>query len=399
MRERCQTKAFTLIELLVVMVIIALLVGLLLPALGRAQEEARKTQCRSNLRQLGLAMNMYATDNGSQTPAIYGWTWSWSGAKYGHAMYWPGTNELGYLQTGYGANMDKLNSMLYLIPTGDDLYGGDETLPGPGMANAMGLLLTGGYLTQAGASVLDCPSRSIDEKALKVLGNMANAQPGTWMMQGLLHDKDEPFFTSAGKVFKANAVNSTNDPNNWAVGYQTGASGFAGNWTAPHPECRVGTQASFGYGCTIMGSYEMRDSALDTIVHYGSLKLNEALDYGQAIAGDSIYGTLLHFKASYNYDGGGGTMPWVPIADAAGVALVTNAQTWASNHYASYNVMFGDGSVKTFSDSGKSLYKAFVTFQINNTYTNNVTQFLYPGPAFKAREIWPVYFDSLYAQD
>jgi len=55
-------KGFTLIELLVVMVIIALLIGLLLPALSRAKEEARKTQCRSNMRQIGMAVTMYAND-------------------------------------------------------------------------------------------------------------------------------------------------------------------------------------------------------------------------------------------------------------------------------------------------------------------------------------------------
>jgi len=57
-------KGFTLIELLVVMVIIALLVGLLMPALGSAKDYARTIECMSNLRQLGMAMIMYRSDNG-----------------------------------------------------------------------------------------------------------------------------------------------------------------------------------------------------------------------------------------------------------------------------------------------------------------------------------------------
>jgi len=118
-----RTKGFTLIELLVVIAIIAILASIIMPALGKAREAARRAVCIANLHNIGLMVLMYANDNEQELPWYFGDLMA--GYHPGGGSFWqdspgsaPAYTEWIAVVSGYGQHTTR--KRLFVCPSAEN---------------------------------------------------------------------------------------------------------------------------------------------------------------------------------------------------------------------------------------------------------------------------------------
>jgi len=215
-------RAFTLIELLVVIAIIAVLIALLLPAVQQAREAARRSQCKNNLKQMGIALHNYHDTAKTFPPALV------SSGRYNNAGYTAVLNTTGWvLLLPYLDQAPMYNQYNFNVPSSVSNPYGRPLAPPPGGA-ANDVVNQPIYSTKL--SVFVCPSDPANGVGFTRLPNTPsdfytanNVRRSNYLFSaGHTTDYSEPFQYYTGLALNSSATGTTVN-----VGYQ-GAFGNDG---------------------------------------------------------------------------------------------------------------------------------------------------------------------------
>ncbi|MDX1970001.1 MAG: DUF1559 domain-containing protein [Planctomycetaceae bacterium] len=309
-------RAFTLIELLVVIAIIAVLIALLLPAVQQAREAARRTQCRNNLKQLGLALHNYH-DNFQMfplaiAPSVYdsgtpGGSYAWRGFS-AQAMMLPYMDK-GSLFSSLNLNLKyddaPNNSSTLRVRIPGFLCPSDQTFPGSNTEPGNNYVMSAGPSTFWGVGNADKAGLFKYYATVRV-GDVTDGTSNT---------------IAASESTMGNNSTATFDVKRSLVRAQAFPGGFANSFTSKAALDQYGTQCRTGTG--------------NIHAHVRSQWMN-------GIGGQTIFNTL-NTPNSINPD----------CHPCVGCGWYDSAGVWTarSQHTGGVHTLFTDGAVKFISEN------------------------------------------------
>ena len=213
----------------------------------------------------------------------------------------------------------------------------------------------GQYLTHKGATVTNCPSRRYGKGV---------GQP---RKDAMSFDADEPFFTSRGQFWFSDADQMANFVRHADVGGSPACARPASSGPPSGPP-------NWNMHCCLITSYSMRLG--DTTDGFSHLRLEEWPSTG--ILSDSLVCWALGRPSGHKVD-----------LDSR----------YIQNHESSWNILFADGAVKTFSDANRLLRKTLLDGTLMDGADSGTAKYKGPSGTYVKKYIWEPYLDTAYQQD